>query len=47
MPNECTEYMEEFPYPGDCHKYYVCVPTDTEDIYDLIVSLHNAIHNNK
>jgi len=36
-PNDCTEYMEEFPYPGNCHKYYVCVPTDTEDVFDLIV----------
>ena len=37
-PNECTEAMEVFPYPGNCHKYYVCVPTDTESIFDIIVS---------
>ena len=46
-PNDCTEYMEEFPYPGNCHKYYVCVPTDTEDVFDLIVSQHNIITNIK
>jgi len=36
-PNECTEAMEVFPYPGNCHKYYVCVPTDAENIFDIIV----------
>ena len=46
-PNDCTEYMEMFPYPGNCHKYYVCVPTDTEDVFDLMVSPFNTISKGK
>ena len=37
--NECTEAMEVFPYPGDCHKYYVCVPTEADGIFDIMVSI--------
>ena len=38
-PNECTEAMEMFPYPGDCHKYYICLPTETDGIFDITVSI--------
>jgi hypothetical protein len=37
--NECTEAMEVFPYPGDCHKYYICIPTETDGIFDITVSI--------
>jgi len=35
--NECTEAMEVFPYPGDCHKYYICIPTETDGIFDITI----------
>lgn len=35
--NECTEAMQVFAYPGDCHKYYICIPTETDGIFDITV----------
>ena len=36
--NDCTEANDVLPYPGDCHKYYICVPTEAEGIFDIVVS---------
>jgi len=35
--NDCTEAMQVKPMPGDCHKYYICLPTETEGIFDITV----------
>jgi len=34
-PNECTEDLDVIPYPGDCHKYYMCLAKENGDGYDL------------
>ena len=36
--NDCTEAMQVKPMPGDCHKYYICLPTETEGIFDITVN---------
>jgi len=35
--NDCTEAMQVFPMPGDCHKYYICLPTESDGIFDITV----------
>merc|ERR1739849_56229 len=35
--NGCTEAMQVNPMPGDCHKYYVCLPTPLEGIFNIKV----------
>ena len=35
--NECTEDLEVLPMPGDCHKYYLCVATDDNGHFDILV----------
>jgi len=35
--NDCTEAMQVKPMPGDCHKYYICLPTESEGIFDITV----------
>ena len=49
--NDCKEAQESLPMPGDCHKYYICVPTDADGVFDIVVSgkmqwicLSNAIY---
>ena len=37
--NDCTEAMQVKPMPGDCHKYYICLPTESEGIFDITVNL--------
>ena len=41
--NDCTEAMQVFPMPGDCHKYYICLPTESDGIFDITVSLYIII----
>ena len=45
--NDCTEAMEVFPYPGDCHKYYICLPTEQEDVFDITVSIRILLFENR
>lgn len=33
-PNGCTEHMDVIPYPGDCHKYFMCI-SDGNGGYNL------------
>merc|ERR1739849_61584 len=35
--NGCNEAMQVNPMPGDCHKYYVCLPTPLEGIFNIKV----------
>ena len=35
----CNEAFDVFPVTGDCHKYYMCLPTQTENIFHVEVSL--------
>ena len=39
IDNDCTEAMQAFPMPGDCHKYYICLPTETENVFDITVRI--------
>lgn len=33
---DCEFDGQTFPYPGDCHKYYICLP-DGNGGYDTVV----------
>lgn len=34
--NDCKEANEVLPMPGDCHKYYICIPTEVNGIFDIV-----------
>ena len=33
----CSHHNEELPYPGDCHKYYLCKDPEGDGVYDVII----------
>ncbi|TRY63193.1 hypothetical protein TCAL_02085 [Tigriopus californicus] len=37
LPAACTTHNEYLPYPGDCHKYYRCVDSDGDGVFDIEV----------
>ncbi len=35
--DDCTYEGETFPYPGNCHLYYICLDEDDDGDYEVVV----------